>query len=530
MAKYIPIIGLEIHVELKTNSKMFCSCPNRPDRDPPNTNICEICLAHPGTLPVPNRQAIIDTVKISKALRCSIAKQSKFDRKHYFYPDLPKGYQISQLDEPIGENGSIFLDLQTTDNLRPTPKIKITRVHLEEDTAKLIHTAIEKKDNKNNSSENNIRQDTLIDFNRAGVPLVEIVSEPDIKSAIEAKAYCQEIQMIIKYLQVSDADMDKGHMRCEANISVQEEGKFEIIDGIVRPIDNYILNPKIELKNLNSFKVVEKSINYEIKRQTTLIEAGETWIQQTRGWNDSKGESFMQREKETSADYRYFPEPDIPPFEPEEIAGDISLPELPSSRRIRLNEEYGFSFSDANILTSNRYLGNFAENTMSELIEWLQSLPESKKEIEKLTNQKQKELARLAGGWITSKLLGAISERKIDIRILKVKPENFAELIALVYTKRVNSTNAQKILIEMIESGVDKDPTHIMEEKGYGQIDDEDKIGNIIDDIITSYPKQIEEFKSGKEPVLRFLVGMVMRASEGSADPTVVEKLLREKL
>lgn len=515
MLKLIPIIGMEIHVELKTKSKMFCSCPNNPDRDAPNTNICEICLAHPGTLPVPNKQAIIDTVKIAKALGCSINKTSKFDRKHYFYPDLPKGYQISQFDEPIGEKGFLELDMRVSDNPRATAKIGITRVHLEEDTAKLTH-------GKNN--------ETLVDFNRASVPLVEIVSDPDIQTSLEAKAYCQELQIILRYLGVSDADMEKGHMRCEANISLQEEGKFKIENGEIKTEGNYQLFPKIELKNINSFRAIEKAIDYEIARQTKMIEEGKTWKQQTRGWNDAKGETYLQREKETSADYRYFPEPDIPPFEPEKIAGKISLPELPPKRRTRFIEEYGFSFADAYLLTTDSDWSEYTEQIMSELLEWLMSLPESKKMAENLTVQKQKELAKLAGGWITTKLMGAMAERKIDIKILKIKPENFAELVALIYTNRVNSTNAQKILIEMLDSGVDKDPTHIMEEKGYGQISDEVTIGKIINEVIKSYPEQVAEFKAGKEPIIKFLIGMIMRASEGSADPTVAEKILRDKL
>jgi aspartyl-tRNA(Asn)/glutamyl-tRNA(Gln) amidotransferase subunit B len=515
MPNYIPIIGMEIHVELKTKSKMFCSCPNNPDRDAPNTNICEICLAHPGTLPVPNKQAIVDTVKIAKALGCKIREWSKFDRKHYFYPDLPKGYQISQYDEPIGENGFLNLDMRTTDNLRAAPRIGITRVHLEEDTAKLLHDAT---------------GSTLVDFNRAGVPLVEIVSDPDIQSSTEAKAYCQELQMILRYLGVSDADMEKGHMRCEVNISVQEEGKFEIKDKIVKTVGDYKLNPKVECKNINSFRAIEKAVDFEIKRQIAMIEAGETWKQQTRGWDDAKGETYMQREKETSADYRYFPEPDIPPFEPDKISGKITLPELPAARRARFHEEYGFSYADAFLLTADENWSDFAEQVMSELTEWLETLPESKKATEDLTIQKQKELAKLAGGWITSKLMGAMAERKIEIKILKIKPENFAELIALIHANRVNSTNAQKILGEMLDSGVDMDPTHIMEAKGYGQVSDEGKLGVVVDEVIKSYPSQVAEFKSGKEPLMKFLLGMVMRSSEGSADPIVAEKLLREKL
>lgn len=522
MPKYIPIIGLEIHVELKTKSKMFCTCANSPDLPKPNINICPVCLAHPGTLPIPNETAIQWTVKIAQALGCKINQESKFDRKHYFYPDLPKGYQISQFDQPIGEHGKIELELVGGKNHRPNATIGVTRVHLEEDTARLTHA------NNNN---------TLVDFNRAGVPLVEIVSDPDIQSGIEAKLYCQELQTIFRYLNVSDADMEKGHMRCEANISLQEEGKFIIENKLVKPIGDYQLNPKVEVKNINSFRAVEKAIDFEIKRQTEMLNKKETWKQQTRGWNDPKGETVLQREKETAADYRYFPEPDIPPFNPLKIAGEITLPELPAARRARFKTEYGFSAADAQILTVDKNWANFTEQTMSELKEWLENLPEThdcsikaKKSLVGSVCKTPQELARLAGGWMTTKLTGAMSERKIEIENLKIKPENFAELIALIYAERVNSTNAQKILEEMLDSGVDKDPTHIMEEKGYGQISDENKLGTVVDEVIKNHPAQVAAFKAGKEPLLQFLKGMVMKATEGSADPQVAEKLLREKL
>lgn len=515
MPKYTAIIGLEIHVELKTKSKMFCSCKNDPDKNKPNTNVCEICLAHPGTLPVPNKTAVEWTVKIAKALNCEINKLSKFDRKHYFYPDLPKGYQISQFDQPIGEHGFIDLQFPTGKNHRDACKVGICRVHLEEDTAKLTHGA---------------GGDTLVDFNRGGVPLVEIVSNPDIQSAAEAKAYCQELQIILRYLGVSDADMEKGHMRCEANVSVQEAGNFEIVNELVKPLNGYILNPKVELKNINSFRSIEKATEYEIKRQTEALDKGETWGPETRGWDDDKGETVLQRVKESAADYRYFPEPDIPPFEPLKIAGEIILPELPINKRARFQSEYGFSFADAFLLSADQHWAEYTENVMSELNDWIHNLPETETKAEKEKINTQRELAKLAGGWITSRLMGAMADRKIDIRILKLKPENFAELVALIYANRVNSTNAQKILADMIDSGVDMDPTHIMEEKGYGQIADEDKLGAVVDEVIKSNPKQVEQFKAGKEPLMQFLKGMVMKATEGSADPAVAEKLLRERL
>ncbi len=512
MPKLIPVIGLEIHVELNTKSKMFCSCANNPDKDTPNTNICEVCLAHPGTLPVPNIEALHSTIKIAKALNCKIAEKSKFDRKHYFYPDLPKGYQISQFDQPIGETGFIDLQFINVKNDRPTARIGITRVHLEEDTAKLLH------DKGGN---------TLVDFNRAGVPLVEIVSNPNIQTSTEAKVYCQELQTIFRYLDVSDADMEKGHMRCEANVSMQEEGKFIIEGSNISALDGYTLNHKVELKNINSFRAMEKAIEYEIKRQTEALQKGETQLPETRGWDDEKGESYVQRVKETSADYRYFPEPDIPVFEPLKLCPDVVLPELPNARRQRFFDEYGFSYADADLLTQNKYWSGYAENVMTELQEWIDSLPETKSED---SIYKKKELAKLAGGWLTTKLTGAMAERKIDIRILKLSAENFAELITLIYAKRVNSTNAQKILNEMLDSNTDIDPTHIMEEKGYGQVSDENKLEEIILEVIKNYPAQVEQFKSGKDPIIKFLLGMVMKATEGSADPIIAEKILRERL
>ncbi len=514
MPQLIPIIGLEIHVELKTKSKMFCPCVNDPFIDTPNTNICEVCLAHPGTLPVPNQAGIEGAIKIARALNCTIATESKFDRKHYFYPDLPRGYQISQYDQPIGEHGTIELEIAGT-NHRSTARIGVTRVHMEEDTAKLNHAA---------------SGTALVDFNRAGVPLVEIVSDPDIQSAAEAKAYCQELQLLFRTLGVSNADMEKGQMRCEANVSVQYEGSFTNQNGVIVPSEGVTLNSKVEVKNINSFRAVEKAIEFEIKRQTELIEKGESWVPETRGWDEKKQGTAHQRTKESAADYRYFPEPDIPPFNPAKLADALSLPELPQAKRLRFCSEYGFSKADAHILTSDRDWAEFTEQVVSELIDWLRHLPESKEAAEELTAQKQRELAKLSGGWMTSKLMGAMAERKIDIRILRVKPENFAELMALIYTNRINATNAQKILIEMIESGVDKDPTHIMEEKGYGQISDEGKLGTVADEIIKNYPEQVAQFKAGKEPIIKFLVGMLMKATEGSADPQVAEKLLRDKM
>ncbi len=503
---YTPIIGMEIHVELKTNTKMFCGCENNPEKAP-NTNICEVCVGHPGALPVPNKAAITAAVLIGKALGCTIRTTSKFDRKHYFYPDLPKGYQISQFDEPIAEYGSITLSFPIEDNIRDTAIIGIRRAHLEEDTAKLFH---------------NTDGTTLVDFNRSSVPLVEIVTNPDFKSALEAKTFCQELQHILRYLNVSDADMEKGHMRCEVNISVQKTGSFEIQNGAVLPLNGATLNNKIEIKNLNSFKAVEKSIQHEIIRQTALIETNTYWPQETRGWDGTQEVTVPQRIKENAADYRYMPEPDIPCFHPEIIAQHISLPELPIQKRARFKEEYAFSYSDAKVVTDTKELAAFTEATMTELHEWIQTL--TSKEPHK------EAIGKLTGGWITTKLLGTLYEQKKDISSIAMSPENFAELIALLYTKKINATNAQKILLDMIQSPIDKDPTHIMEEQGYAQIDDNTSLQTAIEHVIATYPEQVTAFRQGKDSIIKFLIGMVMKETNGSANAQKVETLLRETL
>ena len=508
---YTAIIGMEVHVELGTNSKMFCRCVNNPTAASPNTHICDICLGHPGTLPLANKEAIIETVRIGKALGCSIRELSKFDRKHYFYPDLPKGYQISQYDEPVAENGAMTLDMTLTDNHRPEAPISITRAHLEEDTAKLLHDT---------------DGSTLVYFNRSGVPLVEIVTGPDFQSGAEAKLYCQELRTMLRFLEVSDADMEKGQMRCEANISVQETDSFDIVDGLVVPRPGVTLNNKVELKNLNSFKAVERGIAFEIARQTQMIEDEQPWIQQTRGWDEDKGETVMQREKENSADYRYFPEPDIPPFHPAEIAGTFSLGELPQAKRARFHEEYGFSFADAHILGATKALGAFTEQVMSELVEWLHSLPEVKGASDEIAEQHKTRAAKLTSGWIINKLLSHVD----SIKEVKISPENFAEFIALIYTSKINSTNAQKLLADMLAAGTNIDPSHIMEEKGYGQVQDSAALQRVVEEVILNYPDQVAQYKNGKEGIIKFLIGMAMKATEGTGDPNMLEELLKKQL
>ena len=374
----IPVIGLEIHLQLKTKSKMFCACPAHDVGASPNTNVCAICLGNPGTLPVPNEQAIRYGTMMGLALNCSIASHSKFDRKNYFYPDLPKAYQISQYDLPIAANGHLEVDVP--DSPRERVRIGITRAHLEEDAAKNTH-GVEGK--------------TLVDYNRGGTPLIEIVTEPDFTNAKEAKAFLHELQRIARYLDVSNADMEKGNMRCDANISLREIDENGQVVGAR-------FNPKTEIKNLNSFRHVERALEFEIKRQTKLWE-DETpvTVSTTRGWNDVKGVTELQRSKEDAADYRYFPEPDIPPLNLAALAEELKLkmPELPAARRARMVEEYALKPSDAAQMCDDPALADFAEQTFSELQSWLSSV-----EGDLDWETEKPKMARLVSGCLFSKL------------------------------------------------------------------------------------------------------------------------------
>ena len=499
--KHDVIIGLEIHAELKTKSKMFCSCNNDAEGKKPNTQVCPICLGHPGTLPVANKQAIEWTILTGLALNCKINKLSKFDRKNYFYPDLPKGYQISQFDLPLVYGGHTEVDGENID---------ITRIHLEEDTGKLTHPTNKKY--------------SLADYNRAGTPLMELVTEPTIKSAEQAKKFCQRYQQVLRYLSISDADMEKGQMRCEANISVQEEGKWKYEDGEIKPIGNYKLNPKVEIKNINSFKAVEKATEYEIKRQTAAIEDGDKLIQETRGWNEDKAKTISQRVKETSADYRYFPEPDIPPINIDAKwikKIQSQLVELPEDKRKRFEEQYNLKQDDAEILVSDKDLANYTEQVISELRAWIDS------DGDNWERQKGK-LAKISSNWLINELFKHLKEDKISINQIKITPENFAELVTLVYQGKINSSAGTKILGEMYKNG--GDPTNIMADQGLEQIDDEAELEKTIKSILEKNPSQVEEFKSGKENVLQFFVGQTMAATKGKANPRKVQEILKKLL
>lgn len=499
--KYDVIIGLEIHAELKTKSKMFCSCNNDSTAKEPNTTVCPICLAHPGTLPVPNQEAINWTIKTGLALHCKINRLSKFDRKNYFYPDLPKGYQISQYDLPLCYEGQLEVDGN---------EVLITRIHLEEDTGKSTHF-----------KEGDY---TLLDFNRAGTPLMELVTEPVIKDAQEAKKFCQMYQQILRYLDISNADMEKGEMRCEANISVQEVGKWEYKDGLIKPLGDFKLSNKVEVKNINSFKAVEKAIKFEIERQSAALDKGEKIIGETRGWDENKAVTVSQRIKESSADYRYFPEPDIPPLNISEewIARlESEIPEMPLAKQKRFIHEYNFTPEIADLIVSDKKFADWTENVISELDAWIDATGDEEA-------RQEKRLSKTAGNWITSELLKHLNADNKRIGDLKLTAENFAQLICLVYQGKINSSAGQRILEEMYANG--GDPIEIMKTMGLEQIDNSEELELAVKKIITNNPEQTKAYKAGKVTLIQFFIGQVMAETRGKANPKIVQEILEKLL
>lgn len=522
MSKFVPVIGMEIHVELKTKSKMFCACENGYElKDQPNRNICPVCMGHPGMLPVANRQAIDWTILVGLALDCQIAKSTKFDRKNYFYPDLPKGYQISQYDQPLTFNGRLAIghpkssDGASRATGGASKEIAIIRIHLEEDTGNLKHGA----------------EGAQVDLSRAGTPLIELVTGPVIESAKEAKEFCQEYQKILRYLEISEADMEKGQMRCEANVSLQEPGKFFVENNEVKAVLDYGLNPKTELKNINSFRALERAIDFEIRRQTQALNSGEKLVQETRGWDEKTQTTFTQRVKETAADYRYFPEPDLPPLAiADELIAELksALPELPQAKFKRFVSEFQFDPEIAEILSSDKQLAAYAENAMSEMVSWLVSLPETEGTEEEIMAKDGKKLAKLAGNWLVTHLFKHLNETKIPIAACPITPENFAEFLALIYGRKINNLAGQQILEEMFKTG--QAPQAIMAEKNLGQMEDSGEMEAIIDKIIKDNPKAVEDYKAGKEASFKFLVGMAMSAAKGRANPKILNQLLKDKL
>ena len=506
---YIPVIGLEIHVQLKTKSKMFCGCSNQGEYEPPNTAICPICTGHPGTLPVLNKEALLFGLRAAKALNCKIPNQAKFDRKNYFYPDLPKGYQISMYDMPIGTEGFLeFEVIGAKKSERDRARIEIERVHLEEDAAKNLHAP-------DGSS-------TLVDFNRAGSPLIEIVTKPDLRTPNEAKIFLQELRAIMRAIRVSDADMEKGHLRCDANISIRRCND----DGSVIDLT---LNPKVEVKNINSFKSVERALLYEIQRQTKLYESGDVLkYDATRGWNDARGSTEEQRTKEGSADYRYFPEPDIPPLDLASLRDEVPVFELPAARRLRFVEEFGFPPADARIMVDDHDLADYAEEVVSELKEWLAALPEADGTADEIYEKHKAKLARTVSGWLLSKLGGLMSEHHVSMKNLKIDPENFAEFITLVYGNKLSSAAAMTVLTDMLLLG--KDPSQIMEDRNLGQVEDADALTPVVERVMAHNPNIVAEIKDGKLQALKVLLGIVMKETEGRANPQLAEKMLKKKI
>lgn len=507
--KYVPIIGLEVHVQLKTASKLFSSDANINEGEgDPNTAMNAVSTGQPGALPALNRRALELAVKAGLAMHCEIPDTCKFDRKNYFYPDLPKGYQISQFDEPVCGKGFVDIEIDDPHAPRLSLRVGITRAHLEEDAAKNVHSP-------DGSA-------TLVDYNRAGTPLLEIVTEPDFRSPSEAKAFLQELRTLLRSIGVSDADMEKGQMRCDANISlmpVNEDGSFAQSG----------FNAKIEVKNLNSFRAVERALKHEIERQTDLYESHTPPVQSTRGWDENRGVTIEQRLKEGSADYRYFPEPDLPPIELTEIRERMKaeIPELPANKRQRLMEEWGFGKEDTRFFVANDGWADYAENVMSELGAWLGAMDDRDgKTGGDILDEQKKKLAKHAGGWLTSKLAGQLSERNMAIHQLKITPEDFAEFLKMLLNGDVNSANGQKLLSLMIETGTD--PSHLLEEHHLGQNMDEEELRKTVQRLIDENPKQVEDFKNGKEAVLMWFVGGVMKATEGRANPEKVKALVKE--
>ena len=504
MATYEPVIGLEIHAELKTKTKMFCASKNDPDERHPNINICPICTGAPGTLPVINKEAVNHVIKVGLAFGSKISEITKWDRKNYFYPDLPKGYQISQYDEPICLGGK--LKIPGFDK-----EVRITRVHLEEDTGRLIHFS-------------HVGH-SLVDFNRAGIPLMELVTEPDLHSGEEASAFAQELQLILRYWGVSDANMEKGQMRVEANISMKPAGSEK-------------LGVKVEVKNLNSFKAVRDAIDYEIKRQSELLSEGKKIAQETRGWSETKGQTISQRSKEESHDYRYFPEPDLPPLKidfglVEEIKA--TTPELPSQKRTRFKNNYGLQNNQTNILVNNEKLANYFENVISEFMNWdkegldkdsllAPELDASPHFIEK----ERQTIINLSANYLLSDFLGLLNESSAEVSDIKITAEDFAEWVCLIHRNVITSRAAKDVLKEMWATG--KDPSQVIREKDLVRVEDLGEIEKAAEKIIKESQAAVLDYKKGKEASLQFLVGQVMKETRGKANPETVSDILKKLL
>ena len=472
---YVTVIGLEVHLHLNTKTKAFCSCSTEFGSEA-NFQTCPVCLGLPGSLPVYNKVALDYAIKVALALKCSVQEYTKFDRKNYFYPDLPKNYQVSQYDLPLSLSG--FLEIESG----PKPKrIGITRVHMEEDAGKLIH-----------------KEDvSLVDFNRTGIPLLEIVSEPDMNSPEEAYAYLTELKNILEYLDVSDCDMEKGSLRCDANISLK------------KPEDKK-LGVKVELKNMNSFKAVKDALNYEVGRQAQFLGERKAIIQETRLWDTEKSITVSMRTKEGAQDYRYFPEPDLPPFIiPKSKVEEIKkgLPESAHNKLKRFIREYGLTNYDAKILVSTKKDADYAENC-------IKSYPENDKKI--IVN------------WLIGAMLSEANNRNSSIAALNVPENNLISLVGFVQRQEISNLSAKSVLNEMVSTG--KTPLEIIKEKNLVQISDTGELDKVVDEIIKDNQKSVADFKSGKDNALMFLVGQAMKKSKGKANPKLLQEIFKRRL
>ena len=481
---YEIVIGLEVHSQLLTASKMFCRCPADYANAAPNTHCCPICMGFPGVLPVMNQQAVDYTIMTALALHCEIPDFSKFDRKNYFYPDLPKGYQISQYDMPLSRNGYLTINLHGEEK-----RIGITRVHLEEDTGRLAHL------NEGGDSY------SLVDLNRAGVPLMEIVSEPDMRSPEEARLYMEKLRSILVYLGVSSGKMEEAALRCDANISVRPRGQQEF--GV-----------KTEIKNMNSFRAVERALTYEAQRQVEEQKAGRRIVQSTRGWIEDKGITVLQRVKEDADDYRYFPEPDLPPLV---VSRDwvarlqAQLPELPDAARERFERDYGLSTYDAEQLTSERAMATYFEAA-------------AKAGVTKDAQARAKAVAN----WTLGDLRRLLNTAGMDIAASKVTPAGLAELLDLIDAGAISGKQAKDVLEKAFASGAS--PKAVVEAEGISQLSDTSELESIVDAVIAENPKAVEDFRAGKASAVQFLMGQVMKRTKGRARPDVVTPLLQSKL
>jgi aspartyl-tRNA(Asn)/glutamyl-tRNA(Gln) amidotransferase subunit B len=478
IARYEPVIGLEVHVQLATNTKIFCGCPTGFGAAP-NTNVCPVCLGLPGALPVLSREAVELAVKAALALNCTVRPVSRFARKNYFYPDLPKGYQISQYDEPVAEHG--WVDIVVDGDAK---RIGVTRLHMEDDAGKSQHDGFKDSDKY-----------TYVDLNRTGTPLAEIVSEPDMRSSAEAFAYLTEMKQTLQFMDVSTCDMEKGHLRCDANVSVRLKGAEKF-------------GTKAEVKNLNSFRFLKQALDYEISRQVALLESGGRVVQETRLYDPDAGVTRTMRSKEDAQDYRYFPEPDLVPLRISEKWREhirASMPELPQAKKARFTDVYGLKEYDAQVLTSSRALA-----------EYYQEVADVSKE------------PKIAANWVMGELAALLKAAGREIGDSPVQAKHLGELVCLIVRGELTGKLAKDVLPKMFETG--DPPAVIVERDGLRQISDTGALEKIVDEVLAANPKQVEQYKGGKITVIGFLVGQIMKASRGQANPATVNELLKAKL